>query len=308
MVVERAELDSDVAGQLIAALNSELSAAYPEQGATHFRLDPDEVSGDRGGFFVAWVNGEAVGCGALRMVEGDAAELKRMFVLAEHRGHGYGAVVLEHLIEEARALGATRVVLETGVRQQAALGLYRRAGFAEIAPYGEYVGSPLSVCMERSLRVEATVVKPPRAIPDVPGARYVFLAGSIDMGVAEDWQTRMSAALAAVESLIILNPRRDAWDSSWTQSITNPQFREQVEWELDGMERADVIAMYFAPQSKAPITLLELGLHARTSKLIVCCPDGYWRKGNVEVVCARHDIERVDTFDELIAAVIARLG
>jgi hypothetical protein len=137
----------------------------------------------------------------------------------------------------------------------------------------------------------------------VTGARpLVFLAGSIDEGRAEPWQDRVTEALADVEGTL-LNPRRPDWDASWRQSIDNPPFREQVEWELDGLERADVIAMYFAPGSQAPITLLELGLFAQSGKLVVACPDGYWRRGNVEIVCRRFGARFVDTLDALIAAL-----
>ena len=68
-----------------------------------------------------------------------------------------------------------------------------------------------------------------------------------------------------------------------------------------------MIAMYFAPETKAPITLLELGLFARTGKVIVCCPEGYWRRGNVEVVCARFGIARVATLDALVDASLRAL-
>jgi nucleoside 2-deoxyribosyltransferase-like protein len=146
--------------------------------------------------------------------------------------------------------------------------------------------------------------KPPAPYTLAAGQRVVFLAGSIDMGTAEDWQARLVAALPP--GIAVLNPRRTEWDASWRQSIDEPQFREQVEWELDGLERADVIAMWFAPATKAPVTLLELGLHARSGKLVVGCPDGYWRKGNVEVVCARHDILLVHDWGSFAAAVSAR--
>ena len=65
--------------------------------------------------------------------------------------------------------------------------------------------------------------------------------------------------------------------------------------------------MYFAPETKAPITLLELGLFARTGKAVVCCPEGFWRKGNVDVVCRMYDIPQVVTLDELIGAARRRL-
>jgi hypothetical protein len=80
-----------------------------------------------------------------------------------------------------------------------------------------------------------------------------------------------------------------------------------VEWELAGLEQATVVAMYFAPSTKAPITLLELGLCARSGKLVVCCPDGYWRKGNVEVVCRRYGVPLLATLADLLAEVRRRL-
>lgn len=152
----------------------------------------------------------------------------------------------------------------------------------------------------------ARVLKPPTALvlDDRPS---VFLAGSIEMGSAEDWQATFTAALTDLD-VTILNPRREAWDSSWRQSIDEPKFREQVEWELEALERSTVIALYFAPATKAPISLLELGLFARSGKVLACCPDGYWRKGNVEVVCARYGITLVATLPDLIAATARRLS
>lgn len=128
--------------------------------------------------------------------------------------------------------------------------------------------------------------------------RSVFLAGSIEMGVADNWQARVTKSLEGQE-ILVLNPRRDDWDSSWTQSIADPQFREQVEWELRALEDATHILMYFDPNTKSPISLLELGLHAKSGKLIVCCPEGFWRKGNVEIVCKRYGVPMVDSFDGL---------
>jgi GNAT superfamily N-acetyltransferase len=74
-----------------------------------------------------------------------------MYVSPEERGRGLSRLLLNALESEARALGLSRLVLETGVRQVAALALYERAGFSRIAPFGEYVGSPLSVCMAKEL-------------------------------------------------------------------------------------------------------------------------------------------------------------
>ena len=146
------------------------------------------------------------------------------------------------------------------------------------------------------------IIKPPTPLAFPYQDTTVFLAGSIEMGRAIDWQTAVAQALQN-HSLVILNPRRDEWDASWEQSIENPQFREQVEWELEAQEQADIIAMYFSPETQAPITLLELGLFAQTGKLIVACPAGYWRKGNIEVVCHRYNIPLIDSLEALITAV-----
>jgi hypothetical protein len=135
----------------------------------------------------------------------------------------------------------------------------------------------------------------------------VFLAGSIEMGTAAPWQDRMIAALAD-RPIAILNPRRPDWDASWRQSIDDPKFREQVEWELHGLERSSVVAMYFDPATRSPVTLIELGLTAASGRLIVGCPHGFWRRGNLEVVCARHGVALHDDLDALIGAVDARLA
>ncbi len=150
------------------------------------------------------------------------------------------------------------------------------------------------------------VLKPPAPVELAPGERSVFLAGSIEQGTADDWQQRLASALDG-RDVALLNPRRDAWDASWRQSIDEPLFRGQVEWELDGLERADLVAMWFAPATRAPITLLELGLCARSGKLVVGCPEGFWRKGNVEVVCARYGVSLLEDWDTFVAAVSARI-
>ena len=143
------------------------------------------------------------------------------------------------------------------------------------------------------------IVKAPNKYSANDQITSLFLAGSIEMGVAELWQDKVTEALKDT-NVLILNPRRDDWDSSWKQTIDDPQFREQVEWELTALERSSVILMYFDPATKSPISLLELGLHASSGKLLVCCPDGFWRKGNVEVVCNRYGIPLYNELDEVI--------
>ncbi len=130
----------------------------------------------------------------------------------------------------------------------------------------------------------------------------VFLAGSIEMGKAEDWQKRCVKDLADYP-IQFLNPRRDDWDSSWEQTKENEQFNEQVTWELDSLEKSDFIILYFDPATKSPISLLELGIHAccNPEKLLVLCPEGFWRKGNVDIVCERYGVKQFDKLEDLLA-------
>ena len=65
--------------------------------------------------------------------------------------------------------------------------------------------------------------------------------------------------------------------------------------------------LHLAAETRSPISLLELGLHASSGKLLVHCAEGYWRKGNVDITADRYGVERVDTISELIAAVKRRI-
>lgn len=142
-------------------------------------------------------------------------------------------------------------------------------------------------------------IKAPCSYTNHDLVRSVFLAGSIEMGTAVDWQKKFVDLLKDTD-VTIFNPRRDDWDSKWAQSIDNPQFAEQVNWELDVLNASTLAVFYFAPGTMSPITLLELGTQvSRGNRIVVCCPDGFWRKGNIDIVCSRHRIKMVDTIEEM---------
>jgi putative acetyltransferase len=151
MLVLKEDLLAPAAQELIACLNDELSERYPDPAARHFRLDADEVLTGRGAFLIAYVDARPAGCGALRTIEEGVGEIKRMYVRPSERGRGIGRALLEALEAEARRMGMRRLILETGIRQHEALALYRNCGFLPVPPFGEYMGSPLSVCMARDL-------------------------------------------------------------------------------------------------------------------------------------------------------------
>ncbi|TDW46042.1 nucleoside 2-deoxyribosyltransferase-like protein [Flavobacterium sp. 270] len=134
----------------------------------------------------------------------------------------------------------------------------------------------------------------------------IFLAGTIDMGNSTDWQQKIIDVFQDFNSekeIIILNPRRKSWDSSWIQSIENKQFSDQVNWELDALELSDFIIMFFDKNSQSPISMLEFGLFADSKKMLVCCEEGFWRKGNIDIVCKRKGIPTFETLEDLITVL-----
>lgn len=138
-------------------------------------------------------------------------------------------------------------------------------------------------------------IKPLADIKETP--IQIFLAGSIEMGKAEMWQDKVADSLKDYDNNVtVFNPRRDDWDSSWEQKASNVQFANQVNWELDHIDRSNIVFFYFDPNTQSPITLLELGYclaHSRMlydDHVVVVCPNGYFRKGNIEITCGRDGI------------------
>jgi GNAT superfamily N-acetyltransferase len=137
------------AAGLIAALDRELLHRYPDLEI--HGIDADGFI-ERGGLFlIGRIEGEAVACGAIRPLDGDTAELKRMFVRPEHRSRGLARALLAALEAAARDLGYRVMRLETGEQQPEAIALYRGAGYLPIPRYGEFIDDPRSRCFQKTL-------------------------------------------------------------------------------------------------------------------------------------------------------------
>ena len=139
---------SDDAALLLRFLDRELHERYPASSVHGY--DPVGEAGG-GAFVVARVEGRAVGCGAVRPIEPEVGEVKRMFVAREVRGRGVARAILGALEGRAAALGLRTLRLETGARQPEAIGLYESCGYRRIPPFGEYASDPWSVCFEKVL-------------------------------------------------------------------------------------------------------------------------------------------------------------
>lgn len=100
---------------------------------------------------VAYLDEQPAGCGAIKGYNEYTAEVKRMFVKQEARGKGIARAVLQELEQWAAESGFTTCLLETGIRQTEAIGLYTRHGYHQVPNYDQYIGVSTSVCMQKTL-------------------------------------------------------------------------------------------------------------------------------------------------------------
>lgn len=151
LVLSEHPLDAPESLDLVAALNAELLATSVPEETHFFDLQPGQVAHGAGQFVVGWLDAQPVACGAFRLIGDGTAEVKRMFVRPQARGHKIGAAVLHELETRAISAGATRLALETGPRLTQARGLYDRAGFRPCACWGEYAAASTSICLDKRI-------------------------------------------------------------------------------------------------------------------------------------------------------------
>jgi GNAT superfamily N-acetyltransferase len=134
---------------LIAELDAYLNPLYPSESRHGYSVENLIAQGVA--FFVLREDATPVGCGGIQLFGTEYGELKRMYVRPQFRGLGFGKLLLNHLADYARARGIGLLRLETGIHQPEAIGLYERAGFVRIPPFGEYVEDPRSLFFEKRI-------------------------------------------------------------------------------------------------------------------------------------------------------------
>jgi putative acetyltransferase len=139
--------DSADAISLIDELEAHLDPFYPPQSRHGYSVE--KLLAQSVAFFVLRENDTPAGCGGIQLFGVAYGEIKRMYVRPRFRGLGFGKLLLDHLADHARAQGVSLLRLETGIHQAAAIGLYERAGFQRIPPFGAYVEDPLSLFFEK---------------------------------------------------------------------------------------------------------------------------------------------------------------
>lgn len=146
---------------------------------------------------------------------------------------------------------------------------------------------------------EILMLKPHGSLPEgLDEGRYtkIFLAGTIDMGNSKDWQQEVYESFSGrAGKYLFFNPRQDDWNAS-----RKGEMDYQVNWELAHLEKADKILMYITGDSKSPISLLEMGLHMRSGKLVVACEPEYYRYDNVRITCGFYGVALYHNLEEAL--------
>lgn len=133
---------------LVTLLDADLAA---KDGAEHGFYNQFNKIDSINHVVVAYENGTAIACGAIKAFDADAMEVKRMFVNPAHRGKGIATAVLGELEKWAAELSFKKCVLETGKRQTEAIALYKKSGYTITPNYGQYLGVENSVCFSKNL-------------------------------------------------------------------------------------------------------------------------------------------------------------
>lgn len=151
MTILPGDLD-DPRVRALLELHLTTARAATAPGSAH-ALDLTGLKGADITFWAAWDDGTLLGVGAVKRLSHDHGEIKSMHTVVEHRRRGVGSSMLLHIIDAARAMGMTRLSLETGSWEYfvPAREFYRRHGFVECPPFGDYVLDPNSVFMCREV-------------------------------------------------------------------------------------------------------------------------------------------------------------
>jgi GNAT superfamily N-acetyltransferase len=159
VVVRREPYDGHIARSLVAAVIVDIADRYagdeePDDPEAEWALEVADVTPPHGVFLVAYLDGQPMGCGALRpLPEAGAgvAEIKRMYTSPSARRRGVSRAVLARLESEAAGFGYRRLHLQTGLRQPEAMALYGASGYSRIPNFGTWAASELTACFAKDL-------------------------------------------------------------------------------------------------------------------------------------------------------------
>lgn len=142
----------------------------------------------------------------------------------------------------------------------------------------------------------------------------IFLAGPTEVSWREDFIALLEQHLQdapispTLSGITMYDPFQPDWDGTWKEDYAlDPRFKAQTDWELDRQESADLVVVFFDERSKAPVSLLEFGLCARSGRAVAGCQKGFWRRGHVQGVCQRYGVPLADDLEALVVKVATAL-
>jgi GNAT superfamily N-acetyltransferase len=147
-ILSRTDSDNPYFQSLVALLDEDLAIRDGDEHAFYAQFNTIETIRHA---IVCYVDEKPIGCGAFKKYDDEKAEIKRMFVLPEYRGHGIGLYILKELELWAAELKYVTCILETGKKQPEAIRLYQKAGYSIISNYGQYQNIENSVCMMKAV-------------------------------------------------------------------------------------------------------------------------------------------------------------
>ncbi|CAM1372061.1 nucleoside 2-deoxyribosyltransferase domain-containing protein [Tenacibaculum xiamenense] len=113
--------------------------------------------------------------------------------------------------------------------------------------------------------------------------KLVFLAGSMCIDKEDDWRKNVIKNFANVFDFI--DPTNENHNL-----LNDSQMEHHINWELEGLELSDIILMNLLPESKSPISMVELGLYARSNKLIICCPENFYQYRYIKTLAKKYNV------------------
>ncbi|GAB1856239.1 hypothetical protein MHTCC0001_10740 [Flavobacteriaceae bacterium MHTCC 0001] len=126
---------------------------------------------------------------------------------------------------------------------------------------------------------------------------YVFLAGSIDLKLKGDWRSELINIVG--DKVHFIDPTISNHDE-----LDDIQMKKHINWELDALNLADKVFLNLLPDSKSPISLIELGMYVRTSKLIVVCPEAFYQSRYIKTLCEKYNVPLFDSLNSAVNSLI----
>ncbi len=127
--------------------------------------------------------------------------------------------------------------------------------------------------------------------PQANSKKLVFLAGSMCIDKEDNWRKNVIKNYA--NDFDFIDPTNENHNL-----LNDSLMKKHINWELEGLELSDIIFMNLLPESKSPISMVELGLYARSNKLIICCPENFYQYRYINALAKKYNVTLFSELDK----------